>query len=411
MQTDTSAPRSNDLTYNNHHIARNDQMISLRDLYDAAGSPSGHAPHKWARFPEVIDFIKTINDKTPSNASDDYTPEELLVRHSHYYGYRDIALAYAAHLDPDIHAWLQRALAEEDSRDPELVYEGHPIGCKGDMLSLTSMWMARGKPANRAPFEWSRLPSTKRLIDEFDREYRDQSITGLSRNTLQTNRGNSETAGTWAHKEIALAYAAYLSPSFHLWVLRVALKQMETGGPPADGRARPMGEIFAGELAKLQRSADGLHRRLNQLNANDARIVERIEESDEREDRNAVDIMFLVSSMKDILFGQRMEFSRSSREIIWGVVVHNYGSLCPCCGERPVIRGDGEPVEGAEYDHHLGPPAFPRPGRLACHVAGWKAAQNSERPRPCPPLKKSCAISRPDCMAARRAGRYPKRSP
>lgn len=126
---------------------------------------------------------------------------------------------------------------------------------------------------NRDPREWLRHVDTQRLLAEFEREQKQRNVGENHIPPVHTAKGYN--GGTWAHKDIALAYAAYLSPSFHLWVLRVALKQMETGGPPTEDRARPMGEIFADELAKLQRSADGLHRRLNRLNANDAHIVER----------------------------------------------------------------------------------------------------------------------------------------
>lgn len=89
------------------------------------------------------------------------------------------------------------------------------------MLSLTDMWKAQGADDSRRPYEWSRKEGGA-FID----------AVSLSLNT-PVERIYHATKGkggaTYAHWQIGLAYAEYLSPEFHMWCNEVVRERMEDG--------------------------------------------------------------------------------------------------------------------------------------------------------------------------------------
>lgn len=108
-----------------------------------------------------------------------------------------------------------------------LEYEGHIIHGRDEMLSLTDMWRAAGSDKSRQPSEWLASADAKRFIDALALMTKpENSRFGL----VDTKRGGN-SAGTWAHWQIALAYAKYLSPDFHMWCNTVVRDHME--GRPA----------------------------------------------------------------------------------------------------------------------------------------------------------------------------------
>jgi KilA-N domain. len=101
------------------------------------------------------------------------------------------------------------------------VYNSVAIRDKGEMLSLTDMWKAAGSDPMKAPAQWQRLSSAEEFIAHVE------LIVGKSHNNLIDTK---KRAGTWAHWQIALAYAKYLSPEFHMWCNSVVRSHME-GAP------------------------------------------------------------------------------------------------------------------------------------------------------------------------------------
>lgn len=109
----------------------------------------------------------------------------------------------------------------------ELVLNGQKISNDGkDMISLTDMWKAAGGPKNDDPAQWTRLPKTQLFIEVIEETLNmgKSHIKNTSKMTdfkggnfplLKTKRGRSG-GGTWAHWQIALAYAKYLNPQFHM---------------------------------------------------------------------------------------------------------------------------------------------------------------------------------------------------
>jgi hypothetical protein len=92
---------------------------------------------------------------------------------------------------------------------------GHTIRIDADRLvSLTDIFKAAGSPKSKQPAQWLRLPSTQQIIDFARRTLN----VGKSHNEiLRTERGG-RTPGAWAHWQIAMTYAEYISPEFQFEV-------------------------------------------------------------------------------------------------------------------------------------------------------------------------------------------------
>ncbi|MFY9293363.1 MAG: KilA-N domain-containing protein [Methylorubrum rhodinum] len=129
---------------------------------------------------------------------------------------------------------------------PALVYKGEIIHERHEMLSLTDMWKAEGADPSRKPAEWARSADAKRFIE----------YVGLTLNVGNSHllKGASGRGGsTLAHWQVALAYAKYLSPEFHMWCNTVVRERME-GAPPA---------ALSSEVVELIRRTDGIARMLS----------------------------------------------------------------------------------------------------------------------------------------------------
>ncbi|MGK7871647.1 KilA-N domain-containing protein [Falsiroseomonas sp. E2-1-a20] len=221
-----------------------------------------------------------------------------------------------------------------------LSYQGSRIRLRGAMLNLTDMWQAADRPPNRRPSDWLALEETGRFrthagthaSDATDLFAPNAGLAGIchldSDGLVATVRGNQ--GGTWAHWQLALTYARYLSPPFHLWcntVLRAAMQR------PDDAPAAGHDPLWANLDQQFQR----LHRRLDILDVLD---------------RHAADLMFLTLSTQDLLLGTRRDFSPASQAAIRRTVAAEpYGGQCPCCENASVLTRAGGSAEGAEFDH------------------------------------------------------------
>jgi hypothetical protein len=103
-----------------------------------------------------------------------------------------------------------------------LVYNGTDIRDKGDMLSLTDMWKAAGSPEAKRPSNWARKEGAD-FIEHVG------AILNMPVGHIETSRGGSGAGrgATFAHWQIGLAYAKYLSPEFHMWCNSVVRSHME----------------------------------------------------------------------------------------------------------------------------------------------------------------------------------------
>jgi hypothetical protein len=222
--------------------------------------------------------------------------------------------------------------------DRPLTYAGTLIQWRGEFVNLTTMWCAMERPRNRHPNDWLRLPDTQRFLLHLANQMAEaptaariddagpSRVRGLGTDDLiLTTRGRKRR--TWAHWQLAMAYAHYLSPAFHAWCNQVLPDGMERDCEPSSASAEPM-------IGYLQQQFGTLHRRLDTL------------------DRHGGDIMFLVISSQELMMGRRRSFSQLSRATIRRVVALSpFKGRCPCCRAANVLLPGGVTVSGAEFDH------------------------------------------------------------
>ena len=134
----------------------------------------------------------------------------------------------------------QQGLFDRTSEGPDVAftYGGVAVRLNPDRLvNLTQMWEADGRPANKDPREWRRKEGRKFIAD-----------LGLHLNVAESHiifaqRGKGKA--TWAHWQIALAYAKYLSTAFHRFVNEAFREWAEEKADPG---------------LKMQRAVDGYRR-------------------------------------------------------------------------------------------------------------------------------------------------------
>ena len=107
----------------------------------------------------------------------------------------------------------------------ELDFQGARVRLKGDALNLTDMWRAAGAPENKPPAIWQRQNQASEFIEFIaDTMSKEHSLL------IWTKEGRG--GGTWAHWQIGMAYAKYLSPALHAWfnsIVRAHMERRATG--------------------------------------------------------------------------------------------------------------------------------------------------------------------------------------
>ncbi|MDP0333915.1 KilA-N domain-containing protein [Glaesserella parasuis] len=109
----------------------------------------------------------------------------------------------------------------------------------GNLHCLNDCHQASGNLQKHKPVLFLRLDSTKELIEEIQKE-------DPTTQPLKTLRGTQ--GGTYACEELVLAYAMWISPKFHLVVLRAFLA-MHKGELQNSAQIAPLAEIEADEEA------------------------------------------------------------------------------------------------------------------------------------------------------------------
>jgi hypothetical protein len=99
----------------------------------------------------------------------------------------------------------------------EFVYNEKTIRCEGTWICLTDLWNAIGKPKGKHdPRRWKGF-SGQEFIDSVAKK-----LNVLPEDIYKTTRGRG--GASWAHWQIGLAYAKYLSPELHMHVNEVYMR-------------------------------------------------------------------------------------------------------------------------------------------------------------------------------------------
>lgn len=110
-----------------------------------------------------------------------------------------------------------------------LTYGESQIRTRSDeKVNLTDMWKASGADPERRPGDWLAQDGTRRFC-----EYLADTVPGGIENLAEKSRGGATGGGaTWAHWQLAIAYARYLSPAFHVWCNEVIRAEMQRRAEP-----------------------------------------------------------------------------------------------------------------------------------------------------------------------------------
>ena len=249
------------------------------------------------------------------------------------------------------------------SAGDKLAYDGIVIRKRGSMLILTDMWRAAGGHSARRPSLWLALDETAHFRKFVRIHTVDDTIMPSGLNVGQDDimdprqdglvlAGRGKGGATWAHWQLALAYARYLSPPFHLWCNSVIRTVMEQPGLDSPKGGEALFRFLESRFQLLARRFDTA-------------------------DRHAADLMFLISSTQEILLGKRRDFTDRSQGIMRLVIGKApYEGRCPCCEEARVLGPMGNRVTGADYDHffHRGLNR-PEHGWLICRSCHFELTQ------------------------------------
>lgn len=93
-----------------------------------------------------------------------------------------------------------------------LEFNGVAIQADGDKrFSITDVWKATGSKANKRPVDWMKTDAAKEFIEALARE-----LEVVPDHFIKSKRGKN-IGGTWAHWQVMLAYAKWVSPEFHIF--------------------------------------------------------------------------------------------------------------------------------------------------------------------------------------------------
>lgn len=107
---------------------------------------------------------------------------------------------------------------------------------------LNDCWKASGGDDAKKPSKWHRLETAKDLIAEIgENSQRPDMAFGGKQPIISRQGGNN--SGIWACKELVYAYAMWISPAFHLQVIR-AFDALITGQiPNSVPKAKPLDHV------------------------------------------------------------------------------------------------------------------------------------------------------------------------
>lgn len=101
-----------------------------------------------------------------------------------------------------------------------LTFNNTGIRRNAEFLCLTDMWRAADAPRAKKPAHWLRTDVAQEFV-----EFIQDQVAYSQLEVLRVDRGGTDP-GTWAHWQLAMAYAKYLSPEFHAWCNEVVRREM-----------------------------------------------------------------------------------------------------------------------------------------------------------------------------------------
>ena len=205
---------------------------------------------------------------------------------------------------------------------PVLTYNGLAIGTQHEMVCLTDLWRSTGSDPSKRPADWARKEGSQFI------EFIAETLNMPFEHIWISERGNG--GGTWAHWQVAYAYAKYLSPECHAYCNTVLRAHFEGHGAPIAT------EVISGLLdTKLA----PLHDEMREQRRETGELREIVE----RTDGNVT--YMLNASMP------RRDFSAKTWKIWRLAIAEFHGGHCPCgCGQK-ILDKLGNWIDEATEDH------------------------------------------------------------
>jgi len=153
------------------------------------------------------------------------------------------------------------------------MFNGVAVKLEGNNVSLTDLWKASGAEDSKRPARWAESISVQTFVFTVASKLN----IGIS-DIITSKRGRN--GGTYAHRQIALAYAKYLSPELHMFVNECFFDRLEEEADPelaiSRGRERAI-KIWQSQgkliILRNSRGQTGNQRYFPQLN----KIFRRVE--------------------------------------------------------------------------------------------------------------------------------------
>ncbi len=240
----------------------------------------------------------------------------------------------------------------------EVDFRGVKVRREGDYLHATDMWRACGSDPSRKPYEWFRQKGTRELLAAAEGSDREGAALSVRSDAGAGSAGRG--GNTWLHKRIAIAYACYLDPDFHLFVIDQFLDVAE--GRSGIVRAEPSGDLSATQIALIDRVADRiaapivgalikLENDVGAVAAEQARQAEAQRKLADEQRRLAEEQARQSDEMRLNRLAQeqkRRRLTNASKDDHRDAVAI-MGGRCPCCFTTTIVI-DGK-AHGAEFDH------------------------------------------------------------
>jgi len=102
-----------------------------------------------------------------------------------------------------------------------LKFHNTEIRFRDDNLCLTDLWRAAGADDNKRPALWGRQENAREFIDHMS------LVLNVRIDHIWNSERGRYDGATWAHFQIALKYASYLSPETQEWVGTVVRAHIE----------------------------------------------------------------------------------------------------------------------------------------------------------------------------------------
>ncbi|HLP41980.1 MAG TPA: KilA-N domain-containing protein, partial [Fibrobacteria bacterium] len=129
-----------------------------------------------------------------------------------------VAFAYAQHLGLEVAGdesvpMLNPAPAPAPAKHAKFMIGSAAVSVNKDgLISLTDLWKVGGEKKHQHPSRWTKNEENVRFIDEVAKKL-NSPLEGMLKSTSGRYSG-----GTFAHWQVALAYAKWLSPALHMQV-------------------------------------------------------------------------------------------------------------------------------------------------------------------------------------------------